>query len=72
MRIFYLWYDQRDGRYMRHNYGLHSGDAFEALIEGAWRQTRIEHSSSSDHSHGWYLATHPNQPLEDLPVRKEA
>lgn len=70
--IFYLWFDPRDGRWQRHDYGLHCGDCFEALIEGTWRQTRIEHSSSSNHSRGWFLVTHPNVPLEDLPVRKAA
>jgi hypothetical protein len=71
-RIFYLWFDARDKRYTRHNYGLHCGDGFEALIDGAWHPTRIEHSSFSEHSHGWYLVGFPNQPLEDLPVRKTA
>jgi hypothetical protein len=70
MRIFYLWYDARDGRYTRHNYGLHCGDALVAMIDGKWVETRIEHSSSSEHSHGWYLVSHPNQPLEDLQVQK--
>lgn len=70
-RIYYLFYNSDDGRYWRHSYGLHCGDGLEVQIEGQWVHTRIEHSSSSTHSHGWLLVTHPNQPLEDLPVRKE-
>jgi Domain of unknown function (DUF5348) len=70
--VFYLWFNHSDNRYQRHDYGLHCGDGVEVMIDGAWVQSRIEHSSSSDHSHGWYLVTHPNQPLENLPVRKEA
>ncbi len=69
-RTFYLWHG-RDGRYVMHGHELHCGDCFEAEIDGVWVQTRIEHSQSSTHSHGWYLVTHPEQPLDDLPVRKE-
>jgi hypothetical protein len=69
-RIFYLWWNSTDGRYQRHNYGLHCGDCFDAMIDGKWQSTRIEHSGSSDHSNGWFLVGFPNQPLEDLPVRK--
>ena len=71
MKVFYLWYGP-DGRYMRHDYGLHCGDGVEAGIGDAWVPTRIEHSSRSTHSHGWYLVTHPNQPLERLPVKEAA
>ena len=67
--IKYLHYDLNDGRYQRGDYGLHCGDGLEALIEAVWTPTRIEHSNSSDHSHGWYLVTHPNLPIENLPVR---
>ena len=70
-RIFYLWWESRDGRYMRQDYGLHCGDGLTAKINEQWVETRIEHSSFSTHSHGWYLVTHPDQPLEDLPVMKE-
>jgi hypothetical protein len=70
--VFYLWFDPQDNRYQRHDYGLHCGDGIEALIDGAWRETRIEHSSSSKHSYGWYLPDFPNQPLDNLPVRKAA
>jgi len=77
---FWLCYDESDGRYVFeaqlngvcvHGHGLHCGDGFEVEIGGAWVQTRIEHSSSSTHSHGWYIVSHPNQPLHALPVRKE-
>ena len=51
-RIFYLWYSRQDGRYQRHDYGLHCGNCLVAMINGAWVETRIEHSSSSEHSHG--------------------
>ena len=69
-RIFYLWFEPRDHRYQLHDYGLHCGDCFDAKINGAWQTTRIEHSDSSEHSHGWFLVGFPGQPLEDLPVRK--
>ncbi len=71
-RIFYLWYDPRDSRWQRHDYGLHCGDGLDVLLNGAWQQTRIEHSSFSQHSYGWYLVGFTEQPLEDLPVRKAA
>lgn len=71
-RIFYLWYNYGDGRYQRHDYGLHCGDCFDVMLDGKWQPTRVEHSDSSDHSHGWFLVTHPEQPLEDLPVRRAA
>ncbi len=70
-RIFFLWFNHHEHRYQRHDYGLHCGDGLQARIDGAWVQTRIEHSSHSTHSHGWYIVTHPEQPLENLPVRKD-
>lgn len=59
-------------RYERGDYGLHCGDGLKALIGGAWIDTRVEHSQSSTHSHGWYLVTHAMMPLEGLLVRKDA
>lgn len=73
-KIYYLWFDPEDGcggRYHRGEYGLHCGDGLKAKIKGEWVETRVEHSHSSTHSGGWYLVTHPNQPLEGLPVMKE-
>lgn len=69
--VFYLWFNDCEMRWQLHDYGLHCGDGFEALIDGQWVQTRIEHHSNPpDHSKGWYLVTHPDQPLRDLPVRR--
>ena len=69
--IRYLWYDERDGRWQRGEYGLHCGDGVEVRIGGEWHQTRIEHTHSSTHSNGWYLVSHPDTPLDGLAVRKE-
>lgn len=69
-RIFYLWFDARDGRWTRGHYGLHCGDYLEVLIDGEWVQTSIEHSDGCSHSNGWYLVSHPLQELHDLVVRK--
>ena len=68
--VFYLFLNPHDGRYWFHDYGLHCGECFEALIDGNWVHTRIEHSASSTHSQGWFLVTHPEQPLRNLPVRR--
>jgi len=69
-RIFYLWFDDGYGRYIMHARELHCGDCFDVEIDGHWLQTRIEHSDGSTHSHGWFLYTHPDTPLDDLAVRK--
>ena len=70
-QIFYLWFDPNDGRYQRGKYGLHCGDCVEVLINEDVVATRIEHSSDVTHSHGWFLVSHPNLPLDGLPVLKE-
>jgi len=67
-----LWFNPEDGRWMRGTYGLHCGNPVEAKIDGQWVQTRIEHSSFSEHSNGWYLVTHPNLALDGLQVVSEA
>jgi hypothetical protein len=69
---FYLWFDRDEGRFTLNGRHLHCGDCFDAWVRGEWVQTRIEHSGSSEHSHGWYLITHPNTPLQDLLVRRSA
>lgn len=70
-RIYYLYYEESEGRYRRQAYGLHCGDAVEAFVGGSWYHTRVEHSHLSLHSHGWFLPDFPAVALEDLPVRKE-
>lgn len=68
--IFYLWRNPYERRYQFNDYALHCGDCFEALIDGKWIRTRIEHNDGSVHSYGWFLVTHPDLCLRDLPVRK--
>ena len=64
-----LYFDKPTGRYDvafhdgSYYGGLHCGNTFEILDNGAWTPTRIEHSR------GWYLAGHSNLQLDGLKVR---
>jgi hypothetical protein len=61
----WLWFNSNSKRWQFHDRELHCGDGFQISIGGQWVETRIEHSSSIDHSYGWYLVTHPKMDLCD-------
>lgn len=64
-----LIYDEENGRYDvclgLNNYygGLHCGETFDVLINGAWKPARIEMGKD------WYLAGMETLPLSGLWIR---
>lgn len=69
LRTGNLFYDSESGRYdirfdLKSYYGgLHCGECFDVLIEGAWIPVRIEMSDK------WYLVGLPNLKMDGLTVR---